>query len=568
MHHLRLGAAFVVVAVLSTAVSWCRNRPEDGGPDVPSGKLKSVSYAPFREGFSPLKEIFPLPEHLEEDLALLAPRTDSIRTYSSLGGMDPLPGIARKHNLTITQGAWLGWGEADNQNELAALIASANANPDVVKRVIVGNEVLLRGEMDASRLIDYIRTVKRSVKQPVSYADVWSMYMRYPALINEVDFITIHILPYWEDEPISIDAATHHLEKVFRAVEAEARTLGVSKPIFIGESGWPALGRQRGFAVPSVVNAARYTRGMIGIAHRHGFDYNIVEAFNQPWKATLEGVVGANWGLLSAEREPVYPLTGGVTENVSWRTHLVWMLLIAFALLVLLSEKLGHLPPISQSLWIVVAMALSVGFVGAVVHVLRTNYSPLERVTGFLWLALTAGLAVLLLMRLIDILNGKESPKNLPRALSSSYLLFALFALYRTYHLAREGRYLSFPLEAFFIPVTGLIGLALAQRCTTPTITLRGFSASSLLGASKRTHHRWVGLALLLSIIGLFIGETRAFLLARDLRSVYPTFNEALPVALQYTLGNSQLLGWAFCLLLFAGAYLNLPSKSEPPLKG
>ena len=74
----------------------------------------------------------------------------------------------------------------------------------MVKRVIVGNEVLLRGEMDVDRLIGYIREVKRAVKQPVSYADVWSMYMKYPKLINEVDFITIHILPYWEDEPILV----------------------------------------------------------------------------------------------------------------------------------------------------------------------------------------------------------------------------------------------------------------------------------------------------------------------------------------------------------------------------
>lgn len=558
MHHLRLSASFVVVAILFTAVSWCRNRPQDGGPDVPSGKLKSVSYAPFREGFSPLKEIFPLPEHLEEDLALLAPRTESIRTYSSLGGMDPLPGIARKHSLTITQGAWLGWGETDNQSELAALIASANANPDVVKRVIVGNEVLLRGEMDASRLIDYIRMVKRSVKQPVSYADVWSMYMRYPALINEVDFITIHILPYWEDEPISIDEATNHLEKVFRAVEAEARTLGVSKPIFIGESGWPALGRQRGFAVPSVVNAARYIRGMIGIAHRHTFDYNIVEAFNQPWKATLEGVVGANWGLLSAEREPVYPLTGVVTENTAWRMHLAWTLVIAFTALILFGRRLLPVPPFHQSLWIVLAITLSFGFVTAVVHVLRTSYSPFERATGLLWLALSSGFAIALLIRTSDILIGVRSPKTLSRVLSSSYLLYSLFALYRTYQLARNGRYISFPLEAFLIPVTGLIGLAAVQLFTTGS---KDFSLSTLLGASNRSHHRWLGLAILLSIIGLFIGETRAFLLARDLRSVYPTFNEALPVALHYTFGNAQLIGWALCLLSFAALYLRLPTR-------
>ncbi|WP_256360695.1 glycosyl hydrolase family 17 protein [Methylomonas koyamae] len=86
----------------------------------------------------------------------------------------------------------------------------------------------------------------------------------------------------------------------------------------IGESGWPSAGRQRGLAVPSVVNEAKFIRGMIQVAKRHNFDYNIVEAFNQPWKSELEGVVGANWGLFSADRKPVFPLTGPVLETPNW----------------------------------------------------------------------------------------------------------------------------------------------------------------------------------------------------------------------------------------------------------
>lgn len=57
------------------------------------------------------------------------------------------------------------------------------------------------------------------MKQPVSYADVWSMYMKYPQLIKEVDFITIHILPYWEDEPISVMDAPAHIERIYKQVQ-------------------------------------------------------------------------------------------------------------------------------------------------------------------------------------------------------------------------------------------------------------------------------------------------------------------------------------------------------------
>ncbi len=541
MHRVRLTLSFLIVAILIAGVTWHRNRPRSGGPDVPSGKLKSVSFAPFREGFSPLKEIFPLPEHLDEDLRLLAPKTESIRTYSSLGGMEPLPPLARKYGVSITQGAWLGWGEKDNQKELAALVASANTNPDVVTRLIVGNEVLLRGEMEPERLIAYIREVKRSVTQPVSYADVWSMYMKYPALINEVDFITIHILPYWEDEPISIDDATAHLEKVFRAVESEARALGVSKPIFIGESGWPSAGRQRGSALPSVVNAARYNRGLIEVANRHGFDYNIVEAFNQPWKSALEGTVGANWGLFSAAREPIYPLFGAVTENPRWKIHLAPALLLGALILPLFSRRLKDVKGSTLSLFVFFTLALSTALVTFAFTGWASSYSSLERAQTSFWIIANLILSVTILDTL---LSASQYSPSTPKLLRSGYLLFALFALYRTYHLARHGRYLTFPIEQFAVPMLGIIGLALFRRSSPPESLID--NAPPL----KRSRlDRGIGALLFLSAIALFFGETTAFLEARDLRSVYPHFRDALPIAFSYTLKNSQLIVWTLCLI-------------------
>lgn len=163
---------------------------QDAGVDVPAGKLMSLSFASSREGFKS-----PLPEHIDEDLGLLTDKTYTVRTYSILGS-EPTADIARKYGVNMIQGVWLGPDHNNNTKEIEALIKSVNAHPDVVKRIIVGNEVLLRRDMDIDSLIGYIRQVKQAVKQPVSYADVWSIYMKYPQLINEVDFITIHILPY------------------------------------------------------------------------------------------------------------------------------------------------------------------------------------------------------------------------------------------------------------------------------------------------------------------------------------------------------------------------------------
>ncbi|MGZ8137466.1 MAG: glycoside hydrolase family 17 protein, partial [Methylococcaceae bacterium] len=309
-------ASFVVLVILLNGLfGWLNNRPQTVGQDVPEGKLNSLSFAPYWEGQNPFDEIYPTPEQIDSDLRLLAEKTHTIRTYASAeGNMPAIPDLARKYGVKMIQGAWLGGIDRSNNKEIQELIRAANAYPDVIKRVIVGNEVLLRGDLESDQLINYIRTVKKAVKQPVSYADVWSMYMKHPELIKEVDFVTIHILPYWEDEPIAVEQAPAHIERIYKHVREEADAIAPGKAILIGESGWPSQGRQRGWSVPGVVNEAKFIRGLIKVANENGFDVNIVEAINQSWKSALEGVVGANWGLFSADRKEVFPLTGQVQE--------------------------------------------------------------------------------------------------------------------------------------------------------------------------------------------------------------------------------------------------------------
>ena len=189
-------ASFVVLVILLNGLLGWLNQPTSRCRirRSRSGKLNSLSFAPFREGQGPLDEKFPTPEQIDADLRLMGEKTHSIRTYASAeGSMPVIPALAQKHGLKMIQGAWLGAIKEDNKKEIAEVIRSANAHPDVVKRVIVGNEVLLRGDLEPEELIEYIREVKRSVKQPVSYADVWSMYMKYPQLNQRSG---LHYHPY------------------------------------------------------------------------------------------------------------------------------------------------------------------------------------------------------------------------------------------------------------------------------------------------------------------------------------------------------------------------------------
>ncbi|MCQ8104516.1 exo-beta-1,3-glucanase [Methylomonas sp. SURF-2] len=554
MSSARLLLCTFAVLLVHASVAWFVNQPRDAGVDVPAGKLMSLSFAPFREGFSPLEEIFPPKEHVDEDLSLLADKTLSVRTYSSVGGgMENVPELARKHGLAVIQGGWLGYGYLDNKKEVDALIKSANANPDVVKRVIVGNEVLLRGDMDVDRLIGYIREVKRVVKQPVSYADVWSMYMKHPQLIKEVDFITIHILPYWEDEPVSVERASEHLEKIVKQVEDEARGIAPGKPILIGESGWPSAGRQRGLAVPGVVNEARFIRGMIQVATRHGFDYNIVEAFNQPWKSNLEGVVGANWGLFSADRKPVFPLTGPVAENPDWLTHFAFAVLIWLTIIAACFKKIQFRSLPSLLVLLLFTQLFSICLVTLAHFLWYTSYSSLQRAYTVFMLFANVVLLVFLIQRYLDILNRRPGAGALAFKLKNAYLFFILLALYKTYGLAVAGRYLSFPIEQFALPVLGIVGLVACQWLASGNIKGCDLGFDQLCGWNiGGRHDRLIAYGLSFAAIAMVFGETKAFLDGRDFIQAHPGLSEGLPVALSYALYNQQLLIWLACLLTLA----------------
>src|SRR5581483_8654370 len=208
------------------------------------------------------------------DLKQLATITDCVRTYSVDFGLDQIAGIAARHGLKVIQGLWLSDHADRNRYQIETAVALANRYPDTIRSIVVGNEVLLRGNMSANELADTIRSVKARVKVPVTYADVWEFWLRNRALASAVDFVTIHILPYWEDFPIPADQAAFHVEAIRRRV-VEAFP---GKEILIGEVGWPSHGRMREGALPSPSNQARVVQDVLALAKRENFHVNLIEA--------------------------------------------------------------------------------------------------------------------------------------------------------------------------------------------------------------------------------------------------------------------------------------------------
>ena len=442
--------AILATALCSLAGWWWFNRP------VPMGltfdePFPSVSFASFRRGQSPITGDYPPPSQVEEDLKSLVGVTKGIRTYTSREGMDVLPALARKYGIEVTHSAWLGKKTDINTKEVQELIKAANANPDVIKRVIVGNEVLLRQDLTPEQLIAYIRQVKAAVKQPVSYADVWAFYLRYPQVADEVDYITIHILPYWEDEPIGVEGSAEHIVKIYRMIQERFP----GKPILIGEAGWPTKGRNRGPAAVNMENAAYFVRTLARVSKENGFDYNVVEAFDQPWKAKLEGTVGAFWGVVDTHRDVKFSMSGPVVANPNWLTHAILSVVLGAGAALFFLRNAARYAPARIVVLAVLAQILSALVVWQGLNAWWIAYSLFQDGWAALRIALHAFFAWLIFKAAAQALAEGEShqPSRWGERLT---IVYAACAWASCLLLLFNGRYRDIPNLEFLIPCVGL----------------------------------------------------------------------------------------------------------------
>src|SRR5689334_9174139 len=178
-----LGLLAAAVAVI-VAAWWWLGRPiamPVGPGDI--GRLQCISYAPFRPGQNPLQAgTHVAAVQIEEDLGRLRQLTDCVRTYSIEHGVDQVPAIAQRLGMKVMLGLWLSPDRAKDRVQVDTAVALAKRFPDVVTDVIVGNEVLLRGDMSAVDLAGFIREVKAAVPCRVTYADVWEFWNRNPEI--------------------------------------------------------------------------------------------------------------------------------------------------------------------------------------------------------------------------------------------------------------------------------------------------------------------------------------------------------------------------------------------------
>lgn len=287
------------------------------------GTIMGLSFNPNHTEHSPEDGYQPPEESIRADLEKLQGVAHAVRTYSVTNGLEMIPALADQVGLNVSIGAWIGQHTGGNEQEITNLIKLSNSRLNNIVRVLVGNEAILRADVTVDEMLTLIKQVKDQVWRPVSTAEPWHVWLQNPELVEAVDFIGVHILPYWEGIPA--DQAVDYVLMRYR----ELKDAYPNKPVVIMEVGWPSDGATRQGAKPSLANQANFLRAFLNIARAESMTYYIVEAFDQPWKRALEGTVGAYWGIYDAQGEPKFPMQGEVDNLPDWQQWAVLAIILA-----------------------------------------------------------------------------------------------------------------------------------------------------------------------------------------------------------------------------------------------
>jgi exo-beta-1,3-glucanase (GH17 family) len=230
-------------------------------------------------------------DQIRKRLNILKPVSQWVRSFSCIEGNELVPVIAKELGMSTLVGAWLGDDKEKNEQEIQSLISLANTG--MVDVAVVGNEVLYRKELTEEELIETINYVRSQIPShiPVGYVDAYYEFVRKPELVEACDVILCNCYPYWEGT--SFQDSFGHMTHMFNL----AKNAGHGKRVIITETGWPSNGESLGGAIPSHLNSLKYFLNTQLWAKDNGIEVFYFSSFDESWKKSAEGEVGAYWGI-------------------------------------------------------------------------------------------------------------------------------------------------------------------------------------------------------------------------------------------------------------------------------
>lgn len=358
-------AAAMVAALAATITTGC-----GGGGYTPTAVSQSdrrelpasfttrasINYSPYRtaRNESELGSEIITPANVLQDLRLIqATGIGSIRLFSSRAFARTVLEVIRDNRLDLK--VQLGTypnpitgpaAEADNIAELDAGIALANAFPDIVVTVSVGNETMVEWSTHKVAVADmarYLKKVRAAIKQPVTTNDNWLFWASVPVAIAEVvDYAAVHVYPFLDTfyNPTAYDWRQKAVPEAQRAKAMMDATLAEAKsqfergrqglvnlnlgslPMVIGETGWAAVdtagGPSLAFRAHPVNQKMYFDALQVWATEGRGTVQGpkaifLFQAFDEPWKQGDDG-----WGLFNAKREARYTVQSLGTCGVTW----------------------------------------------------------------------------------------------------------------------------------------------------------------------------------------------------------------------------------------------------------
>jgi exo-beta-1,3-glucanase (GH17 family) len=263
---------------------------EEKAKTILNNKISGISFSPYMEGQDPSVKSIISEQQIADRLEIIRPYTHWIRTFSTTNGNEEVPRIAKEKGLKTLVGAWLDSDKENNEIEINNIIRIGQAGH--ADLIAIGNEVLLRDDLEVEQLIEYIRRVKAAVPNvPVGYVDAYYMYVNFPEIVDECDVLFANCYPFWEH--CALEISVEYMKKMYELVKTHSK----GKPVVISETGWPTKGESYGAAVPSYENAMRYFISTYEWANQEHIHLFYFSSFDEVWKINHEGEYGAYWGL-------------------------------------------------------------------------------------------------------------------------------------------------------------------------------------------------------------------------------------------------------------------------------